>query len=174
MIPGITHTTGKISWHTPEWLWRAAYDVMGGIDLDPCSNSRENPAVPATHLYTIDDDGLKQEWRGRMYLNPPWGRGIEKWVQKAVWSYQNGLVTQAVLALPASTETRWFEQLWGYPICFAQGRCYFLDGETGTVPPKGGPTPVAYVYMGQYNRRFVERFQAFGAVVRRTVPEQHL
>lgn len=164
-IPGITHTTGCVEWHTPEWLWKAAEEVMGGIDLDPCSNSKTNPTVPAYIRFTKEDDGLAREWSGRMYMNPPWGRGIEKWVKKAVASYEEGDLEQAVLALPASTETRWFSYLWDYPICFARGRCFFILGETGEVPENGGPTPVAYVYMGPHKATFVRVFSTQGAVV---------
>ena len=164
-IPGITHTTGKIEWYTPAWLWRAAAEVMGGIDLDPCSNSRDEPAVPAATIYTKEDDGLVNPWHGRIYLNPPWGRGIERWVNKCLAEYHSGRVTAAVLAVPASTETLWFRPLWAHTICFAQGRCYFIDGETGVVPDKGGPTPVAYAYLGVSPERFARTFSQFGAVV---------
>jgi hypothetical protein len=166
-IPGITHTTGQIEWWTPEWLWQAAADVMGWIDLDPCSNSHENPTVPCPVRFTQQNDGLSQVWFGKMYMNPPWGRGIEKWVRKAVESYEQGGVTQAVLAVPASTETKWFSRLWNYPICFSQGRCFFIDGKTGDVPPNGGPTPVAYIYLGDQIERFNQVFSQFGPVVRR-------
>jgi phage N-6-adenine-methyltransferase len=164
-IPGITTASGQTEWWTPAWLWQAVKQVMGGIDLDPCSNSRENPSVPATTLYTREDDGLARAWFGRVYLNPPWGRGIEKWVCKMVHSYEIGSVTQAVLAVPASTETRWFAPLWNYLICFAQGRCFFIDGKTGAVPENGGPTPVAYVYLGLEFARFASVFSQFGSVV---------
>jgi hypothetical protein len=166
-IPGITHTTGNTDWWTPDWLWQAAAEVMGGIDLDPCSNCPVNPTVPATVRYTQAEDGLSCRWRGRMYMNPPWGRGIRKWVEKAVASYEAGDVEQAVLALPASTETNWFTPLWDYPICFAKGRCYFILGATGEVPENGGPTPVAYVYLGRNTEAFVRVFGKFGPVVGR-------
>lgn len=169
VVPGITHTTGKTNWFTPEWLWKAAEKVMGGIDLDPCSNSKENPAVPASTLYTKEEDGLSKPWFGRVYMNPPWGRGVtDKWVGKAIQEYQEGRVSQVVLALPASTETKWFAPLYDYTICFAQGRCYFIDGAIGEVPPKGGPTPVCYVYMGEYVHGFTTVFREFGAVLQKT------
>lgn len=44
----------------------------GAIDLDPCSNSHEMPNIPARVLYTVDDDGLKQAWGGKVFANPPY------------------------------------------------------------------------------------------------------
>lgn len=138
---------------------------MGGIDLDPCSNSHENPAVPAKILYTEEEDGLRQHWSGKVYMNPPWGRGIQAWTRKIIYHYESGHVEQAVLALPASTETQWFRPLYNYVVCFAKGRCFFIDGDTGEVPEKGGPTPVAYVYMGPNIREFKAVFGQFGSVL---------
>ena len=47
---------------------------MGEIDLDPCSNSKAQPNVPALNHFTVEDDGLEQKWFGRVYMNPPYGR----------------------------------------------------------------------------------------------------
>ena len=55
---------------------------MGAIDLDPCSNSREIPNVPAARHYTAQDNGLVQPWEGRVFLNPPFGPGVEQWFSK--------------------------------------------------------------------------------------------
>ena len=166
-IPGITHSSGKIDWLTPSWLWMAAEHVMGGIDLDPCANSRDEPSVRAASYYTAQDDGLSKAWWGKVYLNPPWGRGIERWTEKALMEFEEGDVEQVVMALPASTETKWFAPLYRYTICFARGRCFFVDAATNEVPDKGGPTPVAYVYLGRNILKFSDTFKLFGNVVRR-------
>jgi len=68
--------------YTPPEIISATLAVLGSIDLDPCSNSREKPNVPAAMCFTAADDGLKHEWRGRVYMNPPYGRGIVDWISK--------------------------------------------------------------------------------------------
>jgi hypothetical protein len=55
---------------------------MGAIDLDPCSNSRESPNVPAARHYTVQENGLEQPWEGKVFLNPPFGPGVEVWFSK--------------------------------------------------------------------------------------------
>jgi hypothetical protein len=50
--------------------------------MDPCSNSREIPNVPAVRHYTAQDNGLVQLWNGRVFLNPPFGPGVGRWFSK--------------------------------------------------------------------------------------------
>ena len=60
------------NWATPQWLFdklNAIYD----FDLDVCANS-ENAKF--WRYYSPDDDGLKQTWTGRIWMNPPYGRTI--------------------------------------------------------------------------------------------------
>ena len=67
-------------WYTPPHIVGCVIATMGAIDLDPCSNSRATPTIPARRHFTIDDDGLAQEWHGRVYVNPPYGRVIDLWI----------------------------------------------------------------------------------------------
>ena len=67
-------------------------------------------------------DGLKQEWTGVCWCNPPYGRQIGKWVEKAVKS-----LATVVMLLPARTDTKWFHD-WVLPygkIEFLRGRLKF-------------------------------------------------
>lgn len=75
------------------------------FDFDPC------PLNPTF-------DGLKVEWGKRNFMNPPYGREIGKWVEKAC---ANPLT---VCLLPARTDTRWFHD-W---ICNGQAEIRFIKG----------------------------------------------
>ena len=55
-------------------------------------------------------DGLAQDWHGRVFLNPPYGRGISAWIEKAVQEVEKGNVEFVVALLPARTDTRWWQK----------------------------------------------------------------
>lgn len=72
--------TGNIVQETPQ----AFFDWLNGIfrfDLDVCALP-EN--AKCEKYYTPESDGLKQPWTGGVWCNPPYGREISKWVEKAV------------------------------------------------------------------------------------------
>jgi phage N-6-adenine-methyltransferase len=117
------------TWATPQWLFDAL-NAHYQCTLDVC-------AVPENakckHYFSPEQDGLKQEWDGMCWMNPPYGREIVKWVKKA---YESSLAGAVVVALlPARTDTAWF---WDYVyhkamIEFIRGRLRFGDGK-GAAP----------------------------------------
>jgi phage N-6-adenine-methyltransferase len=77
-------------------------------------------------FYTPDQDGLKQDWSGVCWCNPPYGKGIEKWVEKA---YKSNCTV--VMLIPARTDTKWFHN-WAYQkaeIRFIKGRVRFGEAK---------------------------------------------
>jgi phage N-6-adenine-methyltransferase len=111
-------------WSTPQDF----YDELNkefGFTLDPCAIP-EN--AKCNKFYTKEDDGLAQDWSGdRVFMNPPYGRGIGEWVKKAVES--NTLV---VCLLPARTDTRWWHDYVigrNAEVRFVKGRLRFGDSK---------------------------------------------
>lgn len=157
--PMFSSNTGD--WHTPPEIVEAVRDLFGGrIDLDPCSNSHEAPNVPARTLYTREDDGLSREWSGRVYLNPPYGKGIGPWIEKVREEHEAGRVTAAVVLVKAATDTRWFRLLSErYPRCEVAGRLKF----SGCKAP--APFPSVLFYLGDEVQRFADVFARFGVLV---------
>jgi phage N-6-adenine-methyltransferase len=94
-------------YQTPRWL----YDKLSKIfcfDLDPCT-SPDNP-LGTKYFFTRQIDGLTQSWDfvKSIYINPPYGRDIRKWLSKAYTSIQLNPDQVIVVLLPARTDTRWF------------------------------------------------------------------
>lgn len=56
-------------WYTPKEI----IDALGEFDLDPCAPMRPLWRT-ARVMYNKEQDGLKQEWEGRVWLNPPYSR----------------------------------------------------------------------------------------------------
>jgi len=59
-------------WFTPAQYVELAREVLGAFDLDPASCEIANRTVKAAKFYSLEDDGLKYEWHGRVWMNPPW------------------------------------------------------------------------------------------------------
>jgi DNA N-6-adenine-methyltransferase (Dam) len=68
--------------YTPAIYIEAAREVLGRIDLDPASNARAQKTVKAGAYFTEKDDGLQQEWRGNVWLNPPYGDLVGEFIAK--------------------------------------------------------------------------------------------
>ena len=87
---------------TVEWLTPPELVIkLGEFDLDPCSPINP-PFLHAKNNFTKLDDGLSKEWFGRVYLNPPYGRGMELWMEK-LKHHGNGIAL-----IYARTETKYF------------------------------------------------------------------
>ncbi len=76
--------------------------------MDPCAPVKRHWRTAKKH-YTISDDGLKQEWSGRVWLNPPFTRyERSKWMEK-MSKHNNG-----IMLIPAACETKDFAKyVWG-------------------------------------------------------------
>ena len=80
-----TEGTGEFERYTPAQYIAAARRVLGEIDLDPASCEVAQGIVKAVQYFTAKDDGLKQEWHGRVWLNPPYAQPlIAQFVSKLI------------------------------------------------------------------------------------------
>lgn len=149
-------------WYTPEHIIEGVIQVMGNIDLDPCADSTKG--VPALNHFLREDDGLALVWAGRVYMNPPYGTEIVKWVKKLVLEHNQGDVNEAIALVPARTDTQWFSLMRAYPRCFIRGRLKFSGHENSA------PFPSAVFYLGANRPRFVEIFSELGDVFERVGP----
>jgi ParB family chromosome partitioning protein len=159
-------------WYTPERYIEAARSVLGSVDLDPASCESANAVVKANAYYTMEEDGLNKPWRGKVWLNPPYGDLGPKFVAKLIHEYESGNVTEAVLLVNSHcTDTKWFEPLFGYPVCFTNHRSKFWnDAGEGGNPTHGS----AIVYFGAKPEIFAETFAQFGSIVHSYPSRQRL
>lgn len=145
-----------VDWLTPPGIISA----LGTFDLDPCAHPSQFYRT-AKRMIALPDDGLAAKWRGRVWLNPPYGSALKTWIARMA-DHGNG-----VALVPARTEVEsWF---WPYvweaadAILFLRGRLYFHRPDGGTSGNAGhGSALVAY---GTKNVDAMKRSEIIGKIV---------
>lgn len=124
-------TSRSSEWTTPQDFFEAL-DQQFHFTLDPCATPQN---AKCKRYFTKADDGLAQPWTGRVFMNPPYGRQIGKWVRKAYEESQKNAEI-VVCLLPARTDTRWWHDycLKG-EILFVKGRLKFGDAKNAAPFP---------------------------------------
>lgn len=154
---------GFDQWMTdPRWI-EMIRNCMGSINYDPASNLVAQEYVQAdtfcVHPDDIDKwgygdcppdnmkfDGLKQEWHGNVFCNPPYSAGnIDKFSDKIIQEYTrwnqsedidartDNYVYQMIILVNSANDTRWYQQLLKYSqaTLFVKGRIKFWKIENG-------------------------------------------
>lgn len=128
----------KDEWLTPPEI----IEALGPFDLDPCAPV-VRPWDTAKIHYTINDDGLQKEWRGRVWCNPPYGLRASQWLSRMA-QHGNGIAL-----IFARTETdMFFREVWekANGVLFLRGRLYFhhIDGSRASANAGAPSCLVAY------------------------------
>jgi len=160
----------RMNWETPEEVLRRVRDVSP-IALDPCTTV-DNPCG-ATWFYTVKEDGLYRSWRRRrqaaaqwsgtdhpaehewlVYMNPPYGRELPRWIAKAIAEAAQG--AEIIALVPSRTDTRWWKLCVesAAAIRHWHGRITFR----GAAHP--APFPSALIYWGHRPSGFHAAFAA--------------
>jgi phage N-6-adenine-methyltransferase len=138
MITSGLMSSNTDQWATPQDLFDKL-DAVYGFTLDVCASDWNHKC---NKYFTVADDGLSQSWGGEVcWMNPPYGRTIGQWMQKAVEASLLGATV--VCLVPARTDTAWWHD---YAM---QGEIEFLRGRVKFVSPNGqgdaAPFPSAIV-----------------------------
>ncbi|WP_193793318.1 phage N-6-adenine-methyltransferase [Clostridium botulinum] len=122
-------------------LWATPQDFFDKLnkefnfDLDPCA-TKEN--AKCSKYFTKEIDGLKQDWGGyKVFCNPPYGREISKWVEKA-YKESKKENTTVVMLIPARTDTKYFHSYIYHKakeIRFIKGRLKFGNAKNSAPFP---------------------------------------
>jgi hypothetical protein len=142
---------------TPRWI----IDTLGPFDLDPCAADPRPWDCAEVNLCEADD-GLRQPWAGRTWLNPPFDRyRVGKWIGRLA---EHG---RGTALLHARTETEWFRTCWqnATAILFMAKRLIVVksDGTPCTTRlgerANSGAPPVLIAF-GDYDARRLQQFAA--------------
>ena len=122
----VHYSSKSCMWATPQDFFDR-YDAIYHFETDVCALP-EN--AKCARYFTPEMDGLKQEWTGVCWMNPPYGRQIGKWVKKAYESARDNAAT-VVCLLPARTDTAWYQDyvLPHAHVEFVRGRIKFVGAK---------------------------------------------
>jgi hypothetical protein len=121
--------------------YRTPREIFDGLDcqfdLDPCKPSYGPWFVTADAGYTREDDGLKKEWRGLVWMNPPFGKrnGQVPWLERF---FEHG---DGIGLVNALTSSGWFHD-WmpkASGLFLPRGKTQFVrpDGTVAKQPASG-------------------------------------
>lgn len=164
--PHVTNNSGNNEWYTPSIYIESARKVLGNIDLDPASCETANSIVQADKYFTQETNGLDKEWKGKVWLNPPYASSLIKlFINKLVDEYQSGNTTEAILLVNNATETQWAKAALVdcNSVCFVERRIKFLNKDL--VPANTPLQGQMFVYFGKDKERFSEVFSAYGLIM---------
>lgn len=124
--------TGEKTWLTP----LSIIQTLGPFQTDPCCPDGGMPWKTAERMITKSEDGLKQKWDGRVWLNPPYGNDAVPFFKKMS---EHGKGTALVFA--RTDTSMWHDYIFPFAsgIFFIRGRLKFYHqdgsrGETATAP----------------------------------------
>jgi len=166
-------SSNKDDWETPQWLFD---ELNAEFDFNLDAAASEDNAKCEDY---IASDGLTTQWvhevrtypggvkevyylKGRVFVNPPYGRAVGLWVQKAHDEVEKGNAELVVMLLPSRTDTRWFHQYIyqkdNVEIRFLKGRLKFSNRTLPTYQEDGGhkvsPAPfpsMVVIFRPQYS-----------------------
>jgi hypothetical protein len=150
ILPGQGKTHYSDDWFTPAEIPKA----LGEFDLDPCAG----PMRHARRNIRLPDCGLAAEWKGRVWLNPPYSN-VHEWLDKMV-QHANG-----VALVNARPETLWFQRALKNAIAvfWLRGRIDFLRPDGVATHPPVGSVMIGY---GEKNAAALEACELPGVAMR--------
>ena len=113
-------------WETPPEIFEPLNEEFQ-FTLDPCCYPY---TAKCKKFFTKEDDGLSKDWSGeRVFMNPPYGRRIGKWIEKAFEESQKGALV--VCLIPSRTDTNYWHDfcMKAKEIRFLRGRVKFIQGK---------------------------------------------
>lgn len=155
--------------YTPEPYVEGARTVLGGIDLDPFTCAVAQARVRAARFFTKEQDGLEQQWSGRIWFQPPYSQPtIARAVAKLVETLEGDRKVSVVGLVNAAVDTAWWQVLARRAdlVCVHAGRIGFdqPDGRGGVVQTDNNRYSQTSFYVGPKPDLFRATFERWGVV----------
>ncbi|MFT8362938.1 MAG: phage N-6-adenine-methyltransferase [Sporolactobacillus sp.] len=147
MVADALFKSEKMDWETPQWLFDQLNEEFD-FGLDAAANALNRKC---DSWISEEIDALQADWYGdgNVWLNPPYGRHIGQWIEKAYQESRKGMTV--VVLVPARTDTAWWHD-WAMQadeIRFIRGRLKFVGAASSA------PFPSAILVFKQVAPKFV-------------------
>lgn len=121
----VLFSSDKHDYETPDDFF-AMVNSEFKFTLDVCADAKN---AKVKKYYSKRDNGLSQEWHGRVWCNPPYGSEIVQWVEKADSESKRSYCKIIVMLLPVRSDTKWFHNFIykKVEIRFIKGRLRFKN-----------------------------------------------
>lgn len=153
----INQDSGEKTWLTPKSL----IDALGAFDTDPAT-PKDMPWRTAARMLTIEDDGTKAPWVGRVWLNPPYGKEAWPFLERMA-HYQGGGIALIFVRTDARPWHDWIFPF-AHSVFFLRGRVRFCRKD-GT-PGDSATMPSALVAYSAADTEAIERSGLRGTLVK--------
>ncbi len=156
-----------MGWFTPAHVIEAVRDFYDGhIDTDPASCKEAQVIVKAKIYFDVTTDGLRQPWRGNVFLNPPYSKQIlDNFINTLIAKGEAQEYEQAIVLIPNSTESLASQKMLAHcaAVCFMQKRLRFVHIAKGaaTSPIDGS----CLFYLGNNPPGFKKAFGQYGVTL---------
>jgi phage N-6-adenine-methyltransferase len=87
----------------------AGLDQLYNFTLDAAASDEHH--VCDDYLSRDKRDAFTTDWYGRVFVNPSWESGLNKWVARALDQSKSPKVQLVVMLLPDRPRTKWFRML---------------------------------------------------------------
>ncbi len=155
-LAALTANTGNRTdlWNTPQEIVDKVVEYFGGpVELDPCSNSAEDPNVPCLRCFTEEDDGLSFQWNANsVFMNHPYSDS-KSWIPYARQQFDEANVQELIMLIKLDISTKWYRSIADRPWIAINKRLRFGDGKGAA------PFQSALFYLGPDPGQF---FTVFG------------
>ncbi len=142
---GLSNNNLKVMYSSLDSEWETPQDLFNSLNkefnftLDVCASKHNNKC---DKFFSREDDGLMQNWGGNVcFMNPPYGKQIYNWVEKAFLESKKEN-TIVVALIPARTDTRWWHSFCiNQEIRFIKGRLKFGNVDKSLIRGSSGSAP---------------------------------
>ena len=137
------------------------------FNLDPCATKINHKCKD---YFTIDDDGLKQSWKGKkVFMNPPFS-DTAGWLEKA-YQESRHFNTTVIALIPGRTCTNYLHK-WLFPhahVDFFNCRVGFINSETNK-EDREAPMDLIIAVFKRFSIKYRGRLNVFDA---KSAKEKH-